>query len=108
MQDGGMDVPIYPGAKEELTFFNTPMSTLIDWLSMNDKRATIIDKTGLTGRYDFALPRVVNDPMPSDQPADVPYLKYGFDVTAIGLELKPVKVPVQTIVIDHIERPSEN
>jgi len=26
----------------------------------------------------------------------------------LGLKLKPTKVPMESIVIDHIERPSEN
>ena len=45
---------------------------------------------------------------------DFAVLKQGFDrdlssalgVGSLGLELKPVKVPTEAIVIDHIERPA--
>jgi uncharacterized protein (TIGR03435 family) len=40
-------------------------------------------------------------------------LKQGLDrdpssAEPLGLELKPVKVPTETLIIDHVERPSEN
>jgi uncharacterized protein (TIGR03435 family) len=31
-----------------------------------------------------------------------------WDIDALGLRLMPIKVPADTLVIDHIERPSEN
>lgn len=68
----------------------------------------IEDRTGLTGRYDFTIRRLeiprdpdgkrIPDPLPSDL----------WDISATGLELKSVKLPSQNLVIDHIERPSEN
>lgn len=88
---------------------------------------TIIDKTGLTGRYDFSLhftpenmpPRM--GPGPGAHPdrgqpgsdAPPPPDTSGPDVfTAIqeqlGLKLVSEKGPVDVIVIDHIDKPSEN
>lgn len=61
----------------------------------------VLDKTGLTGKYDFTL-----DWAP-DQGSSAPSL-----VTALreqlGLQLKPQKSPTEVLVIDRIEKPSEN
>ena len=65
----------------------------------------LTDKTGLTGRYDVALqwdPRYEQNPAPTD-----PSLPIALE-EQLGLHLKPTKTTVETIVIDHMERPSEN
>jgi uncharacterized protein (TIGR03435 family) len=65
----------------------------------------IVDKTGLKALYNFTLTWT-----PDDQTAD----STGPSVFSalreqIGLKLVPVKnVPVEVLVIDHVERPSEN
>jgi uncharacterized protein (TIGR03435 family) len=61
----------------------------------------VLDQTGITGRYDFHLDPV--DPENHDYAAAI------FDAMhRLGLELKKGKGPVDTLVIDHIERPTEN
>jgi bla regulator protein blaR1 len=69
---------------------------------------TVVDQTGLKGAYDFTLTWGRPQPETSDAgPGAAPLI-----VTAIqeqlGLKLVPTKAPVEVIVIDHIERPSEN
>jgi uncharacterized protein (TIGR03435 family) len=69
---------------------------------------TVLDKTGLTGTYEFTLRYTPdNAPQPPPGGADAPSL-----ITALqeqlGLKLEPGKGPVEVIVIDHIERPSGN
>jgi uncharacterized protein (TIGR03435 family) len=64
----------------------------------------VIDGTGLSGEYDFTLEWV------QDQNADAvagPSLFTALQ-EQLGLRLESTKKPVETIVIDHIERPSEN
>jgi uncharacterized protein (TIGR03435 family) len=80
----------------------------------------VVDKTGLTGYYDFALPssalrRSPPPPFPvATQPLDAPSpsLEDESIFTALpaslGLRLEPAKGRVETLVIDHVERPSEN
>jgi uncharacterized protein (TIGR03435 family) len=72
----------------------------------------VVDKTGLNGKYDFTLEwapdpvQVVGDTAAPPQDDSGPSL-----VTAIrqlGLRLESAKVPVETIVIDHVEKPSAN
>ena len=73
----------------------------------------MIDKTGLTGRYDFELkwtPDIVSPgpdgaPPPSD--TDAPSLFTALS-DQLGLKLESTKGPVQVWVIDGIEKPSLN
>ena len=63
----------------------------------------VIDKTGLAGTYDFDL-MFTRD----DHPNDVPHPDHGSIFTAIqeqlGLKLVSEKVPVDYLVIDHVDR----
>lgn len=67
----------------------------------------VIDKTGLTGTYDFVLQYRGRGPEASDDPTVWPPL-----LTAVpdqlGLKLQPAKGEKQFLVIDHIEQPSAN
>ena len=69
----------------------------------------VINKTGLTGRYDFDLSYVPGSGQlpPDDADTSAPSL-----FTAIreqlGLRLESAKGPVEVLVIDRIDRPSEN
>jgi uncharacterized protein (TIGR03435 family) len=71
----------------------------------------VVDQTGLTGRYDFDLLYVAIDSLDgegsaaSDPSVDV---AHKYDWGALGLEMKPIKSPVMAVVVDHVERPSEN
>jgi uncharacterized protein (TIGR03435 family) len=67
--------------------------------------AIVVDKTGLAGRYDVTLkwdPKNGQDPN-STQPSIFAALQ-----EQLGLQLKPIKIPVDTIVIDHLGMPTEN
>jgi bla regulator protein blaR1 len=73
----------------------------------------VIDKTGLTGSYDFELkwtPDIVSSrpdgpPPPSD--TDEPSLFTALS-DQLGLKLESAKAPVQVWVIDGVEKPSLN
>jgi uncharacterized protein (TIGR03435 family) len=66
----------------------------------------IVDKTGLTGIYDFDLDFAPRSAPDSHDAA----LPFEFALTQqLGLKLDPKKVPSDVIVIDHLEkRPTEN
>ena len=68
-----------------------------------DINALVYDETGLTGEFDFQL---------RWQPAQLDAGEFPSIFTAVqeqlGLRLVPVRRPMTVLVIDHIERPSEN
>jgi uncharacterized protein (TIGR03435 family) len=76
----------------------------------------VIDKTGIQGRYDFALKWTQDTGAPlmnNAADASAPQPDTGPSIfTAIqeqlGLKLESSKGPVQVLVIDHVEMPSEN
>lgn len=81
-----------------------PISLLADHLQAW-VHSTIVDETGLTGRYDVVLQW---DPKDEPEPNSTEPSMYVALDEQLGLHLKPVKTTVGTIVIDHLEMPSEN
>lgn len=85
-----------------------PLSSLIDQLGYALDRP-VIDKTGLTGKYDVSLKWRPENQAASDSSSgeDVPDLFTALQ-EQLGLKLEPAKGPVDTLVIDHVEMPSAN
>lgn len=79
---------------------------LADSLSYDSGRK-VIDKTGLTGRYDFELHWT-----PDNTPADSPLAGGPSIFTALqeqlGLKLEPATAPLDVLVIDSAQKPSGN
>ena len=107
----------YPGGGvfmmegEAMRFYQAPMTLLASLLTnRNLDGRPILDHTGLTGRYDFVVPwgawtgggvgaaGDTSDPGPTLSSA----------VGSLGLKLVPAKGQVENLVVDHIDRPSEN
>lgn len=65
----------------------------------------VLDETGLSGSFDFKSAVLGNDAKAEYQDIVASILT---SVQDMGLKLKSAKGPVETIVIDHIERPSPN
>jgi uncharacterized protein (TIGR03435 family) len=84
---------------------NMPMAIFCKTLSHQLHR-TVIDKTGLEGLYDFELKWSRDDA--TDLPADAPPTFFTAVQEQLGLKLQPAKGPVDTLVVDHVEMPSEN
>jgi uncharacterized protein (TIGR03435 family) len=95
-------------------------STMGDFASMMQETVLdrpVIDQTELDGRYDFTLKwtpddsqfggRVARTPPPPDNANPPPNL-YTAIQEQTGLKLDATKAPVDVIVIDHAEKPSEN
>ncbi|ADW70297.1 TIGR03435 family protein [Granulicella tundricola] len=80
------------------------LAALADNLSGTLSRL-VIDKTGLTGKYDFALKYAPDDAPTTNDPG--PSLFTALE-EQLGLHLESTKGPVDTIVIDHLEQPTEN
>ena len=77
----------------------------------------VINQTGLTGRFDFTLIWTPDDsqfqgmgakiPPPTDT-TNAPANLYTAIQEQIGLKLEATKAPADVMVIDHVEKPSEN
>jgi uncharacterized protein (TIGR03435 family) len=80
----------------------------------------VVDETELKGRYDFQLKWTPDEsqfatfrgtgtsiPPPSDDAKAPPNL-YTAMQEQLGLKMGPEKIPADVIVIDHVEKPSEN
>ena len=118
---GGMAVMGSSGTQ----FYGVSMAWLTQTVLPGVAGRPVADKTGLTGRYDLALPSSVllpplppgasqasGGPQPSDTPPPVPPGEGESIFTALpealGLRLSPAKDQVEMLVIDHVERPTEN
>ena len=82
---------------------NTNMTGVVDVLSSVMGRK-VIDMTGFIGRFDLDL-EFSNDSAPADDPAPsiITVLR-----DELGLKLDSSRGPVEVLVIDYIERPSDN
>jgi uncharacterized protein (TIGR03435 family) len=77
----------------------------------------LLDQTGITGRWDFTLDWTPDDsqfsgmgvkiPPPTDG-ANQPPALYTAIQEQIGLKLDATKAPADVMIIDHVEKPSEN
>lgn len=71
----------------------------------------VIDKTGLTGKYDFTLkwtPDSGSPPMVNGEPDTSAPSIFTAIQEQLGLKLESTKAPVSVLVIDHAELPTEN
>jgi bla regulator protein blaR1 len=93
-----------------MRFYQAPMTLLASMLTnRNLGGPEIQDSTGLTGRYDFVLEwGAWTGGMQASADTSDPGPTLFSTVEKLGLKLVPAKGQVETLVIDHIEKPSEN
>jgi uncharacterized protein (TIGR03435 family) len=94
----------------DLTATAIPLSTLADVLADQLDR-TVIDKTGLTGLFDLKLKwtpdRLLNNAA-DDGSQNLPPSLFTALQEQLGLKLDSSKGPVETLIVDHAEKPSPN
>jgi len=91
-----------PDGTSHMVAANTSMAMLANYIG-NRLGAMVVDKTGLTGVYDFKLDWAPDERPDSSAPSLVTALR-----DQLGLRLESGKNPVEVLVIDSIERPSAN
>jgi len=91
-----------------VSFTNKSLPEFIAFLNPNVD-LPVVDKTGLTGNYDFTLEFSHNNPdvTPVDSPNADRSIYFALE-QQLGLKLIRAKEPQEILVIDHAERPSEN
>jgi uncharacterized protein (TIGR03435 family) len=101
---GGTTVPV----------INATLGEFVALLERNVLDRPMIDRTGLAGRFDFQLTWAPDESqfnghfrasIPSDDPPPDIYTAVR---EQLGLKMESIKAPVDILVIDHVERPSEN
>jgi uncharacterized protein (TIGR03435 family) len=103
----GKDARVSPGWSGDIDFvngqfslYNTSMPQLAMFASNDVVHKQVIDRTGLTGSYDFTSTIHAEQ---SDFENTFMLL-----IPELGLKLERAKGPVETFVIDHAEMPSPN
>ena len=91
--------------KDGMHFYGASMASLASILSVMANQGPVQDKTGLTDLYDFTFSPPGDDADPGISPLAAMFLS---GLNNLGLKLDSEKGQVETLVIDHIERPSEN
>jgi uncharacterized protein (TIGR03435 family) len=109
--------PVEPGASgietkggpiQTFTARKASMAQLADTLARRLDQP-VIDKTGVAGVYDYELRFTSDDLAASATTADMPPTLFTALQETLGLRLQPEKVPVQIVVVDHLERlPTDN
>ena len=100
-----------------LTFTNSTMADFCDLMQAAVLDRPVVDQTNLPGKWDFLLKWTPDEsqfggmgikvPPPSDA-ADAPPPLYTAIQEQIGLKLDAEKAQVPVLVIDHVDKPSEN
>jgi uncharacterized protein (TIGR03435 family) len=116
--------PMIKGGQGEISAISITTGALAGALSRQRELGgrEVVDRTALTGRYDFTLKWIPESVAPMDMGAagnnqgsarESPQEPSGPSLfTALqeqlGLKLESTRGPVEVLIIDHIERPSEN
>jgi uncharacterized protein (TIGR03435 family) len=110
--DGRGVLPVNKEGKMALTGQSATLDQLTMFLA-GPLRAPVIDQTGLKGRYDFEFDLTsfgLQGPPPAGEaPPDPVSVLQAALPKQLGLKLEARKMPIEMLVIDHIEKaPTEN
>jgi uncharacterized protein (TIGR03435 family) len=90
------------------------ITSLVNYLASAVVQRRVIDRTGLDGRFEIMLqwtpdrtPLPLNGDAPPAASADAPSIFAALQ-EQLGLKLESERGPVEVVVIDHVERPTEN
>jgi uncharacterized protein (TIGR03435 family) len=100
LANGAAMIPTMPSGDPKLVFFHTSMTALAAQLSQYGM--PVVDRTGIEGRYGFVLWKL------SDANDGVTDPAKDWDFKSLGLRSQHVKLSVERLVVDRVERPSPN
>jgi len=102
----------------DLRVTNSTMKDFCDGMQGSAMDKPVVDHTGLTDRYDFQLKWTPDDsqfaqfgprpPQPASEDPSAPPSLYTALQEQLGLKLEATKAKADVLVIDHVEKPSEN
>jgi uncharacterized protein (TIGR03435 family) len=94
----------YGGRAIPLALFATSVPTMT---GLAATPRPVVDQTGLSGLYDFTL-NWIHDPSGDEATSDNIANFHEALKNQLGLELKSSRAPISLLIVDHVERPSEN
>ena len=95
----------FGGSTGEVKWANSPLTDL-KFLLAKETGRPVVDKTGLAGKYDFTLEYTPADRATTDG-SGRPSIYTALE-EQLGLKLVPIKQPVEVLVIDSFQQPTEN
>jgi uncharacterized protein (TIGR03435 family) len=105
----------FPGGLGNMRAVNSDMSDFTGLLQAMVLDRPVVDQTGLQGRFDFGLKWTPDETQfggrggsVKNDALDAPPNLFTAIREQLGLELKSTKIPVDVLVVDHVEKPSEN
>ncbi len=103
---GGIDKAVMPAR-------NATMAQFASILQRGALDRPVVDNTGISGRFDFDLEWTPDETqfggnLPPGPPDDAKPSLYAAIEQQLGLRLQATKGPVEALVIDHLEKPTEN
>jgi uncharacterized protein (TIGR03435 family) len=93
------------GRGGKITAIDVPLTSL-PWMLNNEVGRTVVDKTGLTGKYDFTLEYVPAAKAAADTSGG-PSIFTALE-EQLGLKLEPAKAQMDVLVVDSIDQPQAN
>jgi uncharacterized protein (TIGR03435 family) len=94
------------GGNTAVQFSYTTMSEFTNLLMNFIQDRQIVDETGLAGRFDFTV-MISTSTLDGDNGIDKA-AAFLLGAQHLGFKLLPKKEPLEVIVIDHVDKPSEN
>jgi bla regulator protein blaR1 len=88
-------------------YFGVSVGQLMSFL-LGTANRPVVDKTGLAGKYDLTIVKPAPSVVGASTVNSASEMSAAEIVGQLGLRLKPQQGPVETLVIDHVERPSSN
>ena len=107
---GNFGIPPDGPGQRKMAGRNITLETLIIGISnWGGLGRPVLDQTGLTGKYDFSINWTPDPPAGTDAVTDAtgPSFQAAL-MKQLGLKLVATKGPATTLIIDRVDRPSEN
>ena len=105
------------GSSGQLVFENAPMSQ-VTWFLSSRMHSEVVDKTGLTGKYDFEITPIPTGPESAEpNPNSSVFMPPGSDGPSVfmtlvrqqlGLKMTATKGPIEILAVDSADKPSAN
>lgn len=101
----------------QIAVTNSTITDFVRMLQVLVLDRPVVDQTGLTGRYNFTLTWTPDDsqyfrtgmkPVQPSATADTPPDLFTAINQQMGMKLRAARVPVDVLIIDHVEKPSAN